>query len=120
MRALVVIAVLALAPLAAHAGSEAKEIAERGFAAYDRGEYATAISYFEQAYEVDPTPGLLFNIAQAYRKLGVSGCEPALEYYRRYSAALTESGVPIHEGLRARIVEMQACVESGKVKDPGN
>jgi len=119
VRAVVIIAVLALAPLAAHAGPEAEKIAEQGFAAYDRGEYATAISYFERAYEVDANPGLLFNIAQAYRKLGVPGCERALAYYRRYRDALAESGAPVHEGLHARIVEMQACVESGVARDPG-
>lgn len=120
MRALVVIAALALAPAAAFADSEAEATAERGFAAYDRGDYAAAISYFEQAYESAPTPGLLFNIAQSYRKLGATGCERALEYYRRYREALTDSGKPVAEGLEARIVEMEACVESAAASDSGD
>jgi tetratricopeptide (TPR) repeat protein len=114
IRALAVIAAVALAPGAALADDSAEHIAERGFAAYDRGEYATAISYFEQAYDKAPAPGLLYNIAQAYRKLGTSGCERALEYYERYRDALAEAGKPVGEGLRARIVEMESCVGTGE------
>jgi tetratricopeptide (TPR) repeat protein len=113
VRAVVVIVIVALAPVTAHADPGAKETAEKGFAAYDRGDYAAAISYFEGAYEVDPTAGLLFNIAQAYRQLGPSGCERALDYYERYRTALDDSGAPIKESLKARIIEMKACVESG-------
>jgi tetratricopeptide (TPR) repeat protein len=105
---------LALATPGALADPEARKLADRGFDAFDRGEYATAISYFERAYELAPKAGLLFNIAQSYRKLGASGCERALEYYRRYRDALAERGDPIDEGLRARIVEMQACVDGAE------
>ncbi len=55
---------------------------ERGIALYRRGELAAAIVEFEAAYALAPTPALLFDIAQARRRLG----DPAraLVAYRAY------------------------------------
>ena len=66
--------------------SKAKRLADKGFKAYDEGDYEEAIAYFEEANELAPADGLLYNIAQAYRQLGSEGCAKALEYYRRYRA----------------------------------
>lgn len=100
---------LAASSAAAEPNPDASAIAEQGFDAYDRGDYAAAITFFERANEIAPAPGLLFNIAQSYRKLGSAGCEPALGHYRRYATALEDSGAAVPEAVRARIVEMSEC-----------
>ena len=94
------------------ADPDARSLAQQGFAAYDRKDYAAAIQLFARANQLDPAPGLLFNIAQSYRQLGSAGCAPALEYYQRYLDALTDRGRHGPESVRARIVEMKACVDA--------
>lgn len=51
---------------------------------YEQAKYPEAIAEFEAAYEVDPQPLLMFNVAQAYRKSG--HLEEALAKYREYLA----------------------------------
>jgi hypothetical protein len=55
---------------------------ERGATEYNLGHFADAIAQFEKAYELDPAPILLFNIAQAHRQNGNN--ERAAFFYRRY------------------------------------
>ncbi len=51
-------------------------------ALYQAQRFEEAIPEFQAAYEVEARPGLLFNIAQAYRKAGHP--REALQYYERY------------------------------------
>ncbi len=51
-------------------------------ALYQAQRYEDAIPEFKAAYERDPKPGLLFNLAQSYRKAGHP--REAIEYYDRY------------------------------------
>jgi len=88
--------VLAIAVLVAAAGGvsaddhvpperipqKARELADRGRAYHDAGEYMKAVAAFKEAYVLAPSPGLLFNIAQAYRLAG--DCDDAAWMYRRY------------------------------------
>ena len=71
---------------AAHASEAGKKAAkphyEKGASEYNLGHFAEAISEFEKAYEQDPAPILLFNIAQAHRQSGNN--ERAAFFYRRY------------------------------------
>src|SRR6516165_5979940 len=70
----------------AAAGEAAKKAAkphyDKGASEYNLGHFAEAISEFEKAYEQDPAPILLFNIAQAHRQSGNN--ERAAFFYRRY------------------------------------
>ncbi len=70
----------------AHASDAGKKAAkphyEKGASEYNLGHFAEAISEFEKAYEQDPAPILLFNIAQAHRQSGNN--ERAAFFYRRY------------------------------------
>jgi len=70
----------------AHASEAGKKAAkphyEKGASEYNLGHFAEAISEFEKAYEQDPAPILLFNIAQAHRQSGNN--ERAAFFYRRY------------------------------------
>lgn len=62
--------------------ARARQLYGEAVAHYRAAEYAPAIDLFRQAYEASPAPGLLFDLAQAYRLAG--DCEHASEYYRRY------------------------------------
>jgi tetratricopeptide (TPR) repeat protein len=84
-------AALAVTPIAPTAGEpsppaiipgKARELAERGRAFHDSGDYDHAIAAYKEAYVIAPSPGLLFNLAQAYRLRG--SCDDALMMYRRY------------------------------------
>src|ERR1700741_1727292 len=44
--------------------------ASAGIAAHDRGDYDTAIAFYEKAYAELPHPALFFNMAQAHRLAG--------------------------------------------------
>jgi tetratricopeptide (TPR) repeat protein len=94
---------------------KAKDLAERGRALHDAGDYADAIAAFNKAYVLAPTPGLLFNLAQAYRLAGQ--CDDAAWMYRRFldsnpppaQRALAENHLATvekcgHGGLRISIV----------------
>jgi tetratricopeptide (TPR) repeat protein len=67
----------------------ARKLAERGRELHQRGDYARAIAAFKEAYVLAPSPGLLFNLAQAYRLQG--NCDDAALMYRRYIAAVPPS-----------------------------
>jgi hypothetical protein len=125
-----VLALLLLLPLTAGASPDpddvarARAIARQGFAAYDRKEYAAAISLFARAYELAPEAGLLYNIAQAYRQIGPSACDEALTYYRRFLGEPESArGRVTRETIDARISEMEACVErrrsDAQIAEPG-
>lgn len=62
--------------------TKARQLAERGRAAHNAGDYAGAVAAFKEAYVLAPSPGLLFNIAQAYRLAG--NCDEAAWMYRRF------------------------------------
>lgn len=62
--------------------AKAKELATRGRVHHDAGDYTAAVAAFKEAYVLAPSPGLLFNIAQAYRLAG--NCDEAAWMYRRF------------------------------------
>ena len=70
------------APRPAAAAETAKAYFDGGVRKYNLGHFQDAIADFEKAYNIDPAPILLFNIAQSHRQLGDK--ERALFFYRRY------------------------------------
>lgn len=77
--------VLALAPAARADDAEVtryRETVARGSALFDEGEFAAARAEFEAAYEIHPSPVLLFNIASTYRREGEP--ERAIALYRAF------------------------------------
>ena len=89
--AITLVAILAAASANAHADSalrperipnKARLLAEKGRAFHNAGDYNNAVSAFKEAYVLAPSPGLLFNIAQAYRLGG--NCDEAAWMYRRF------------------------------------
>ena len=73
---------LAVSATAQAATPAAKALYDKGATEYNLGHFAEAIVNFEKAYELDPAPILLFNIAQSHRQSGDN--EKALFFYRRY------------------------------------
>jgi tetratricopeptide (TPR) repeat protein len=73
----------------AAAGSSAKERArvlhEQGLRHYEARRYARAIGAYRRAYALVPAPGILFNLAQAYRLKG--DCRRAHRAYRSFLRA---------------------------------
>jgi tetratricopeptide (TPR) repeat protein len=91
MRAAALLAIACLAASATIARADepvppkARRLAALGRTLHEQGDYARAIAAFQEAYVLAPRPGLLFNIAQAYRLQG--NCDDAELVYRRYIAA---------------------------------
>lgn len=80
------VAMIALAPVAARAEEDASTRAKERFAAaaqaYREARYKDAIDLFLQANKLEPHPELVFNVGQAYEKLG--DVPNALRSYREY------------------------------------
>jgi tetratricopeptide (TPR) repeat protein len=117
---LLVLAAALAAPAAAHAqeqpdaATQAKAHYEYGMTAYGLGHYDRAVQAFTRAYEVDPAPILLYNVAQAYWKKG--DAEQAITYYQRY---LEEEPTTRNRArIRARIRELQALQKTEPAPAP--
>jgi tetratricopeptide (TPR) repeat protein len=110
---LLAVAVLAAAPMPAHAGEpvpeKARKLAERGRELHQRGDYARAILAFKEAYVLAPSTGLLFNLAQAYRLQG--SCDDAALMYRRYIAAVPASAKEERALAEAHLATVTRCME---------
>lgn len=94
----VAVAVASAGPAAAQDSTEeARTYFNAGAAAYAAGKYPAAIAAFERAYQIAPRPGILFSIAQAYRReytvtRGRAQLERAVSYYRSYVEKTPEGG----------------------------
>jgi tetratricopeptide (TPR) repeat protein len=76
---------------------------ERGRAHHERREYELALREYERAYDLEPTPALLFNIAQVYLLSG--NPEKALEHYHQY--VVLEPEGEVSDLARQRIAEIE-------------
>ena len=84
------------------AAPEARAHFERGDQLLKMGEFDDAIVEFKRAYELSPAPGLLFNIAQAYR--AKKDRERALYFYTTYLRE--DPNAPEREYVEERIKEL--------------
>jgi len=126
-RALIIAAVLAVAPGIASAGEptapevippKARALAIQGRAFHDAGDYGNAIIAFKEAYVMAPSAGLLFNLAQAYRLAG--NCDDAALMYRRYIATgPSVEGRTIAEGHLETVERCTHKASLGIPQDPG-
>jgi tetratricopeptide (TPR) repeat protein len=78
-------AAFALAPSSAEDVRASERELDAGLADYGRADYASAITHFERAYALHPSPQYLYAWAQAARSMG--DCATAIELYRRFIAA---------------------------------
>lgn len=97
------------AALAAHEpndAAQARAFFEIGAQAYEVGDYAAALAAFQEAYARARRPGLLFSIAQTYRRMffttqQADALARAIEHYRKYLAT----------GDRVRRAEAERALE---------
>ncbi len=119
---LILAALCAAAPASAGPTEDAKVIFNIGAQAYDKGDFAAALSAFEQAYRLAPRPGILFSIGQARRKqFYTSGKKPehlraAIAAYREYLAKV-ETGGRRSDAAEA-LVELEALAAKLDVAAP--
>lgn len=78
---------------------------EHALALYQHGEYAAAIGPLRRAYELYPSPELLYDLAQAQRLAG--DCTGALASYRAFLA--TDPSEPLRSRADAKLLEMEQC-----------
>lgn len=86
---------------------EARELFRQGEAAYQTGDYETAVSSWERAYELDARPALQYNLAQAYERLG--RLDMAVTAYRVY-VDNTPGDDPRAQNARARLASLEQRV----------
>lgn len=72
----------AKAPAAAPKNADADRLFKSGVALFGEGKYAEALAEFERAYEIEPHPLVLYNIAGCYREL--SRYAEAVKFYTRF------------------------------------
>jgi Tetratricopeptide repeat len=91
------------------ADAHARELYLQGDQAYAEGRYEAAIALFRDAYRLSARPLLLFNLANAYERIG--RLEEALEALEGYlpSAAGDE-----RDEIDARIVSLRARVDASR------
>jgi tetratricopeptide (TPR) repeat protein len=105
LRALASISIGALVHTAhADTRADADAHARKGVALYNLGKYEDAIGEFEEAYKDFQSDALLFNLAQAHRKL--EHCDRALDYYHQFLA-----GAPAPE-LAAQVEKLLPDLEA--------
>src|SRR5581483_7816033 len=91
--------------------SEAKDRAEHALRLYNLGSFDEAIAEFSKAYEIDPSPVLLYNIAHAHRAAGHT--EQALFFYRRFLSTNPPEATKV-ERARQLIRELEDKIAAEK------
>lgn len=118
---LLLAATVALAATPAHADPTARDkaAAQQAYAAgqakYDAGDFLGAAEKFSAAYQHDPDPVYLFNLAQAYRF--AKRCRDAADSYRRFLAAVPDA--PNRDKVQHYLEEVDACARTQPLAEPG-
>jgi tetratricopeptide (TPR) repeat protein len=93
-------------PEAAAKEKEAREHYTNGMRHFDLGEIDAAVAEFKEAYKISAAPGLLFNIAQAYRTK--KDYEQALLFYKNYLRLVPRAAN--RADVEARVAEMEKMI----------
>jgi tetratricopeptide (TPR) repeat protein len=101
---MLVAALLCTLPAAAAPIDDAKKAFAEGKAAFERGDYETALNAYQRANMILPAPNLYYNIGATYERLGRYQ-EAALafdKYFEMAGAPITDEERDFQEKLRAR------------------
>ena len=94
-----------------------REEYERAGRAYSIQDYATAIPALQAAFAIQPAPQILFNIAQAYRRLELySSARVYFELYRSLEKNPTPELADLTERLIAEMDELERAKAAPKIK----
>jgi len=102
------LALLHAAPLYAEE-EKANLYEEEGARLFVAKSYEGAIKQYSQAYRLDPQPRYLFNIGQAYRRMGLAA--EATEYYQRYLTDEPKPDATIRADLVGYMEQYYASLE---------
>jgi tetratricopeptide (TPR) repeat protein len=93
----------------------ARLLHEEGLRHYAAGQYGRAISAYRKAYALVPAPGILFNLAQAYRLRG--DCRRAYRAYRNFLRVAPSSAEAALAREHSR--GLRACAQKAELaRDP--
>jgi hypothetical protein len=92
---------------------QAYDLYQEGITHYNLGEFDAAIEKFKAAYALTGAPGLLFNVAQAYRLK--KDYEQALYFYKTYLRL--DPDAPNKKDVEARIGEMEKLMQEQQKLD---
>jgi tetratricopeptide (TPR) repeat protein len=90
----------------------ARQLHEQGLRHYEAGQYGRAVAAYRKAYALVPVPGILFNLAQAYRLRG--DCRRAHRAYRSFLRAAP--GTPEAKLAEEHIASLRSCAAREKEK----
>jgi hypothetical protein len=95
---------------------DGRALFERGVKSYQKGEYAAAIAAFGEAYRITKRPGLLFSLAQAYRRSYEQTHEPGQlrEAVRHYTRYLEASADGVHRAEAASWLQQLGGTQSAQ------
>ena len=82
--------------------TSATELRARADAAMDQGAFAAAVAKYRASYKLSPSPALLYNIGNAYERLG--DYPHALAYFERFAAVAPPD-------LKARVVRLDDLID---------
>ena len=88
--------------------SRARVFYSEGQKAYADGDFQAAAQKFRAAYDLEPDPAYLYNIAQAYRF--AKQCHQSVTYYKRFLAEMPDA--PNKQEAGKFLVEVTACARS--------
>src|SRR5450631_304105 len=88
---------------------KARFLADRGRQLQRDGKFAEALEAYKAAYVLAPSPGLLFNLAQAYRLNG--DCDDAAWMYRRFLD--TDPRDDLRDLVNGHLQKLAACTHAG-------
>ncbi|MFT3691684.1 MAG: hypothetical protein QM831_01000 [Kofleriaceae bacterium] len=88
---------------------KARLLADRGRQLQREGKFGDALEAYKAAYVLAPSPGLLFNLAQAYRLNG--DCDDAAWMYRRFLE--TEPREDLRQLALDHIQKLSSCAHTG-------
>ena len=91
----------------------AREAYKTGDDHYAAGRYEESVKYFKLAYDLSRLPALLFNIANAYERMG--DYEKAADYLRQYLESPKAENVA---SVRERIRRLELSAEARKREQP--
>lgn len=87
--------------------AEARDLSRRSIVEYNGGEFEKALADIQRAYDLDPRPGMLFNLAQCHR--GLEHWKKAKFFYEGYLREFPDA--PNRKSVRALLDEVVRKVQ---------
>lgn len=110
MKTALILATIMLLEMTASAQPNAEDLYTQGQAAYERANFAEAVTKWQASYDLSKEAGLLFNIAQAKRL--ANDCVGAIAAYRRFDEADTDVTSDQHKLAKDFVEKLEATCKA--------